>query len=361
MQQKIVYKNWAQPKRSWSEVILDLLLYALLSIWGILGTPLAELSLPGKFVKVVVPFLFVWGLACFCNEEDRDCTFKVLSLFASRLRPVPRPFITTLRIALRGVVALLRLLFALVTLISRTWMFLLSYPIEQDTALVIARWIIIVIAVVAVFPGLVFWQAILEIPGVFQRIWEWYVAFRYWRMGLADSYRAWLRGPPPPVPPQARFLVRPRIVWPPIQEEMVAPLVWTGKSEEKHRGWQGPVFPLVSPRPVPVVSLPPHPIVPIVDASRCPTPGPIVPSGWCQSPVHVAKPKPATPRWTFAASAPPEPGHQISFNCPPLTEFAPGPVAPSTETYQPWGQGKYKDRKKSEYYLAPRWGPCLIN
>ncbi|KAK6540637.1 hypothetical protein TWF694_008031 [Orbilia ellipsospora] len=358
MQQKIVYKNWAPPKRSWSEVIIDLLLHALLQVLTTLGTPLTELSFPGKFVKVVVPFILVWGLAWFCNEEDRDCTFKVLSLFASRLRPAPRPFITALRIALRGTVALWRLLFTSVTWISRTWIFLLSYPVKQDTALIISRWIIIVVAMVVVLPGLVAWQAVLEIPGVFQRIWEWYVAFRYWRMRLADSYRAWLRGPLPPVPPQARFLVRPRIVWPLIKEEMVSPLVWTGKSEEKHCKWQGPILPLVSPRrPLPVVS---QPSLPIVDASRCPTPGPIVPSGWCLSPVIVAKPKSATPRWTFAASAPPEPGHQVSFNCPPLPTFAPGPVAPSTATYRPWGKGKYKDRKKSEYYLAPRWGPCLF-
>ncbi|EPS41616.1 hypothetical protein H072_4473 [Dactylellina haptotyla CBS 200.50] len=358
MQQNIVYKNWAGPKKSWGEVVIDLLLRLFLDFSVVMGTPQTDLSFWGRFVKGAVPFVFIWGLACACSEGNRELTVAALSQSRSLLPRLAFSRLTLFRpnVALRRVfIRLLTSVRNLVTLIASGWRFLYTLAVaipfewmslvedlveatlltEVDTALNLICGVCGILLVTTITLGVGLVQLVQNIPWFFQWLWDQYVAFRYWRSRTAGDIRAWMRGPPLAEPFRPRYLVRPRLpqIPCPLEKKCTA---WAGESEEIAQGETR-----LSLSPLRLPAAPPH----------CPQPGPIVLREQFGHALVLKYAKPAS-RWSLAVDQPQaydnRPSsclsHYPSVFAPslPLTSPTIGP------SYKPWGQGRYKDRVKSK-------------
>ncbi|KAK6502058.1 hypothetical protein TWF481_009871 [Arthrobotrys musiformis] len=319
MRQQIVCKNWPCATPSWIEVLLDLvqhyLCLLLLILADIMGKPLHDLdSLWEKVVKVAFPFTIIWGLACWGDTWNRRATIRVLSCITPHIRE-----------ALEPVSAVVGALVSIAAMPFRTRCVRQSRPrVATQTTIDDAvrafelstlKWIVNLLGLAyhcALMAGclvvIAFCAVVVHVPNPFQI----HVGFRRWRARAAQDVWCWFF-PLPPV------------------ERSVIPLIRRRDQrtfdEESQKVLDEGHFYLVFPRP------------------GCP--GPIFAP---QVPDTSHSPLPRTPSPT------PDYSHMFAHPPPP-----PPPAARPAEGTVPGPlPKKYKDRKKSKYFQAPRWSPIPL-
>ncbi|KAF3935478.1 hypothetical protein ABW20_dc0110344 [Dactylellina cionopaga] len=208
-----------------------LVLHLLIELIKILGTPLTDLSRFESIVKLVAPFTFLWGLACYCSEENRRETLKVFSPFIPRtldfmLRSVFTMVENSISIVIAPLALCWRLLSTSATWMSRIWTsirdsFIEAFGLnENNLALEVFELLVTCLYVVS---GIVLLLVLVVVQNI-GKIYDFYVAFRYWRARAAGEIWCFFH----PLPPVRKDFIRRPHRRNPVNEDQHL----TGKSEE---------------------------------------------------------------------------------------------------------------------------------